>query len=263
MVEMKTGTHDRGTTLFPLYRYETLMGGKAEQVHNFTAEFVREWCATTHTRFIPTGHGDGEKTTGPEDVLFWLYGLFYSPEYRRRYRAVLSQRFPIVLLASNLKLLRAVARLGVELATLHLLESPKLDHPITEYLGGRTPEVEKVSWSKNTVWLDKAQTTGFRGVHEDVWNFYIGGYPVCEKWLKDRKGRKLSKHDITHYQKIVVALSETIRLVREIDEVIEQHGGWPGAFQTGEAQIDGNGERLRMVAEPSATYVTPRDMDKK
>ncbi len=69
---------------------------------------------------------------------------------------------------------------------------------------------------------------------EAVWNFHIGGYQVCEKWLKDRKGRTLSKDDIAHYQKIVVALAETIRLMKEIDEVIEEHGGWPGAFQTGE-----------------------------
>jgi predicted helicase len=231
MVEMKTGTHDRGTTFFPLYRYETLMGGKAEQVHNFNSEFVKEWCATTHTRFVPSGHGDGEKTTGPEDILFWLYGLFYSPEYRRRYRAALSQRFPIVLLTSNLDLFRALGRLGGELTALHLLESPKLAHPITEFIGGRQPEVEKISWSRNTVWVNKAQTTGFQGVPEEVWNFHIGGYPVCEKWLKDRRGRTLSKDEIVHYQKIIVALSETIRLMKEIDEVIENHGGWPAAFQ--------------------------------
>ena len=235
MVEMKTGTHDRGTTFFPLYRYETLMGGKAEQVHNFTSEFVKEWCATTRTRFVPTGHGDRENTTGPEDVLFWLYGLFYSPEYRRRYRAALSQRFPIVLLASNLDLFRALAKLGGELTALHLLESPKLDKPITEFIGNRNSEVEKASWSNNTVWVDRAQATGFKGVHEEVWNFHIGGYQVCSKWLKDRKGRTLSKDDIAHYQKIVVALSETIRLMAEIDKVIDKHGGWPEAFQTGKA----------------------------
>jgi predicted helicase len=239
MVEMKTGTHDRGTTFFPLYRYETLMGGKAEQIHNFTSEFVKEWCETTHTQFVPTGHGDGEKTTGPEDVLFWLYGLFYSPEYRRRYRAALSQRFPIVLLTSNLELFRALARLGGELTALHLLESPKLAQPITEFIGS-SKEVTKVGWSAGTVWINAsgsrgstlAGTSGFRGVPEAVWNFHIGGYQVCEKWLKDRKGRELTKDDLTHYQKIVVALSETIRLMAEIDEVIAKHGGWPGAFTT-------------------------------
>ena len=57
-----------------------------------------------------------------------------------------------------------------------------------------------------------------------VWEFHVGGYQVCEKWLKDRKGRKLSCDDIQHYQKIIVALSETIRLMTEIDEAIPN---WP------------------------------------
>jgi hypothetical protein len=55
----------------------------------------------------------------------------------------------------------------------------------------------------------------------------IGGYQVCEKWLKDRKGRNLSADDRTHYQKVIVALSENIRLMEEIDVVIAQNGGWP------------------------------------
>ena len=92
--------------------------------------------------------------------------------------------------------------------------------------------IEKITWSKNSIWIDKDQTIGFTGIKEEVWNFHIGGYQVCEKWLKDRRGRKLSKDDIEHYQKIVDALSETIRLMAEIDKVIEEHGGWPGAFQT-------------------------------
>ncbi|HEY8668280.1 MAG TPA: type ISP restriction/modification enzyme [Tepidisphaeraceae bacterium] len=80
--------------------------------------------------------------------------------------------------------------------------------------------------------MDKKQKTGFAGVPEEIRNFHIGGYQVCQKWLKDRKGRTLSKDDLIHYQKIVVALHETIRLMKEIDEVIEKHGGWPGAFVT-------------------------------
>lgn len=196
------------------------------------------------------------------------HAVLHSPGYRSRYAEFLKIDFPRLPLTGNLELFRALARLGGELTALHLLESPKLAQPITEFIGGRPPEVEKISWSASpergvhaaspsaspkrpenseispestlkrpegrahlgTVWVDKAQTTGFRGVREDVWNFHIGGYQVCEKWLKDRKGRTLTKDDLDHYQKIVVALSETIRLMGEIDEVIEQHGGWPGAF---------------------------------
>ena len=157
----------------------------------------------------------------------------HSPGYRRRYAELLKFEFARLPLTRNLELFRALARLGEALVALHLLESPRLDRPITTYTGPANPEVEKVSWSKNTVWVDKAQTTGFKGVREEVWNFHIGGYQVCEKWLKDRKGRALSKDDIAHYRKIVVALSETIRLMKEIDEVIDKHGGWPGAFSTG------------------------------
>jgi hypothetical protein len=73
----------------------------------------------------------------------------------------------------------------------------------------------------------QGQTAGFRGVPEAVWNFHIGGYQVWEKWLKDRKGRTLSAEDIEHYQRVVVALHETIRIMGEIDAVIEEHGGWP------------------------------------
>jgi Type ISP C-terminal specificity domain len=71
---------------------------------------------------------------------------------------------------------------------------------------------------------------GFHGVPEAIWDFEIGSFQVCAKWLKDRRGRTLSADDIAHYQKIVVALTETIRLMKEVDEVIEAYGGWPRAF---------------------------------
>ena len=84
-----------------------------------------------------------------------------------------------------------------------------------------------MAYADGAVWINKAQTAGFRGVPEAVWNFHIGGYQVCEKWLKDRKGRTLSAEDIEHYQRVVVALNETIRIMAAIDAVIEAHGGWP------------------------------------
>ena len=71
----------------------------------------------------------------------------------------------------------------------------------------------------------------FEGVEPEIWKFTIGGYRPAEKWLKDRKGRVLSNDDIDHYRKIVAALAATGHLMEEVDELIEQHGGWPGAFQ--------------------------------
>lgn len=167
----------------------------------------------------------------PEEIFHYAYAVLYSPVYRSRYAEFLKIDFPRLPLTSNLDLFCNLAKLGGKLIAFHLIESSELNNPVTEFTGDRASAIEKISWSNNTVWVDKAQTVGFKGVPEAVWNFHIGGYQVCEKWLKDRKGRKLTKEDIEHYQKIVVALSETIRLMAEIDKVIDEHGGWPGAFQ--------------------------------
>jgi type ISP restriction-modification system protein len=70
-------------------------------------------------------------------------------------------------------------------------------------------------------------TQYFGGVPPEVWEFHVGGYQVCHKWLKDRKGRALSYEDIRHYQHIVAALTETISLMEQIDSVIEEYEGWP------------------------------------
>jgi predicted helicase len=233
--ETKCAEYSTQSAVFPLYTLQETGSGQvrlamgAERQPNFSPGFLRELSNALGVIGVkPYGLPQG---VTPEDIFHYAYGVFHSPGYRRRYADFIKSDFPRLPLTGNLELFRALAPQGEELVALHLLESPKLDHPITEYLGSRSPEVEKISWANDTVWLDKAQTTGFKGVREVVWNFHIGGYQVCEKWLKDRKGRILTQDDIAHYEKVVVALSETIRLMNEIDEVIEQHGGWPGAFR--------------------------------
>ena len=100
---------------------------------------------------------------------------------------------------------------------LHLLESPKVNEFITTYPVTGSNVVEKVSYEDGKVFINKEQYFG--KVPEIAWNFYIGGYQPAQKWLKDRKGRVLTNADIEHYQKIIVALAETDRIMKEIDEV--------------------------------------------
>ena len=61
-------------------------------------------------------------------------------------------------------------------------------------------------------------TQYFDNVPQTAWEFYIGGYQPAQKWLKDRKGRKLSYEDIEHYQRIVAVLWETAEIQKEIEE---------------------------------------------
>jgi SOS-response transcriptional repressor LexA len=236
--------------LFPLWVEPTadastaLLTGQSERHPNLAAPFLRSLAAALSLK--PGGTMGLPMGLVPRDVFQYAYVLLHSPSYRSRYAEHLKTDFPWLPLPGSLTLFRDLARLGGDLVSLHLTESPMLDHFITTYTGPKNPRVERVGWSDDTVWLDAAAskrgqsakpgTIGFHGVPEVVWDFHIGGYQVCEKWLKDRKGRTLSEDDVAHYQKIVVALNETIRLMKEIDEVIEQHGGWPGAFQTGDAK---------------------------
>ena len=113
------------------------------------------------------------------------------------------------------------------MVALHLLESPKLGDFLTDWQVKGTNVVERVEFTEkdHRVWINKTQFFG--GVPKVVWEFCIGGYQICQKWLKDRKGEKLTYEDTQHYQKVIVALNETARLMTDIDDVIGQHGGWP------------------------------------
>ena len=62
-------------------------------------------------------------------------------------------------------------------------------------------------------------TQYFANVPQVAWDFYIGGYQPAQKWLKDRKKRELHIEDIQHYQKIIVALTETDRIMSAINKI--------------------------------------------
>ena len=166
-----------------------------------------------------------------DEALGYIYAVLYSPEYRRRYREPLQLDFPRIPIARVKPLFDDLSRLGRELVALHLMEFKPLKRNLPEYFReGGTREIEKIAYGKETIWLDKKKTFGFRGVSNEVWEFRVGGYQVCEKWLKVRKGLPLSDSDVAHYQKMIVAVAETVRIMPEIDKLVANHGGWPGAF---------------------------------
>ena len=163
-----------------------------------------------------------EKITGrvsPEDILDYIYAVLHSPKYRERYKEFLKIDFPRVPYPIDKKTFAKLAELGKELRELHLFELPKLDKPITSYSVAGDNLVEKVEYKNGNVYINKTQYFG--DVPEIAWNFYIGGYQPAQKWLKDRKGRKLTNDDIEHYQKIITALVETARIMEKIDDILK------------------------------------------
>ena len=118
--------------------------------------------------------------------------------------------------------------LGKEIREIHLLESETVENYITSYpetgdnvitrkLTKTNIGYEPITDTLGKVWINDTQY--FNNVPLVAWEFYIGGYQPLQKWLKDRKDRELSFEDILHYQKIIVALFETHRIMQEIDTI--------------------------------------------
>jgi len=193
------------------------------------------------------GRGDLQKTFGPRDLFDYIYAVLHSPGYRSRYAEFLKSDFPRIPRSATRATFAALAALGRQLVGLHLLrpeDAPILKTPDIRFAGTGEARVEKgyPEYKNGKVMINASRW--FEDVPKATWEFHVGGYQVCEKWLKDRAakggkkpspGRVLTEEDILHYRRVVVALTETRHLMAEIDKVIEKHGGWPGAFQTGEA----------------------------
>lgn len=220
-----------GSTVFPLYLYPngelppTLFEHDNGRRPNLVDKFIADISAKLKLNFVADGKGDLKKSFGPEDVFTYLYAIFHAPGYRSRYSEFLKIDFPRLPLTANVELFRDLCRLGDELVGLHLLEraaSPLTSYPIE---GNNTVEALRYDEAEQRVYINKTQY--FEGVPPEVWAFHVGGYQVCQKWLKDRKERQLTYDDLTHYQCVVAALARTIELMSEIDEAINEHGGWP------------------------------------
>ena len=160
-----------------------------------------------------------KKEVTPEEIFYYIYGVLYSNTYRTKYAEFLKIDFPRVPFTKDYLLFIQLGKLGKQLADIHLLKSKELDKTISKFPIGGSNKVEKPNYEGGKVWINKEQYFG--DVKEEVWQYQIGGYQVCEKWLKDRKGRVLTLDEILTYCKIVTALSKTIELQNEIDKYFE------------------------------------------
>jgi len=206
---------------FPLYLYPENNGQQTidqsdERIPNLNVEIVKEIGDKLGLTF--TNEKETTKDTfAPIDILDYIYAVLHSPTYREKYKEFLKIDFPRVPYPKNKDSFWQLVKLGGEIRQIHLLESPLVDTPISKYPITGTNVVSKVRYEAGKVFINETQC--FENVPEIAWNFYIGGYQPAQKWLKDRKDRELQIDDIRHYLKIIVALVETDRLMKEIDGV--------------------------------------------
>lgn len=226
-----------GNNLFPLWlrsnEASSVDNGSSQLTANLAPKFL-EALAAARSRSAQAGSTDVE--VSPEDILAYLYAILHAPSYRSRYAEFLKSDFPRIPIA-----LDAAARagstfadvwtkllpLGRAMIDLHLLRNVPSELRANFNVSGSI-EVEKPRYEPPNTPMNPAKlgrvyinaTQCFEGVTPETWAFKVGGYQVCEKWLKDRKGRKLTSDDVDHYRNVVAALTRTQTLMQEIDAVV-------------------------------------------
>jgi len=204
------------TYFFPLCLYSEEPKGKQlvektpkpERTPNFTAEFLQSVKETLDTE--PT----------PEEIFYYIYAVLYSSSYRKRYEEFLKIDFPSVPLPEDYEKFKRLSESGKELVELHLLKHPSLSETGVGFPESGSDVVEKVYYDENSeqVWINKGQY--FDGISKEVWEYRIGTYQVMEKYLKDRKKRKLSLEEIEHYMRVAKAIERTIEVQGKVDEAL-------------------------------------------
>jgi predicted helicase len=235
--------------IFPLYLYpetkaQQTIGQSTDRTPNLNPEIVKQLADKLGLTFVPEKEPEGNvcfinntevwpdfrSTFAPIDILDYIYAVLHSPAYREKYKEFLKIDFPRVPYPKDAETFWQLVELGSEIRQIHLLESQRVNQFITSYPNDGSNEVTRKMTTASPGWeaINEEKTIGrvwindqqhFDGVPLIAWEFYIGGYQPAQKWLKDRHGRTLNFEDILHYQKIIVALTETHRLMQEVDKI--------------------------------------------
>ena len=195
-------TRERGY-VFPLYQYK----GDALKISNFKKEIINKI-------------EDNVGHVSPEDVFNYIYAILHSLNYRKKYKEFLKIDFPKIPFPKNADQFKKLAKIGQELRQIHLFKTPVVNKLIITYPESGSDTIEKITFKEDRVYVNDKQYFG--NIPELAWNFHIGGYQPAQKWLKDRKGHVLTNEDIEHYQKVIVVLVETDKLMKEIDKNWQQ-----------------------------------------
>ena len=205
-----------GNVNFPLYLYPT-----ADRDDLFAHHEASERQPNLNPKLVAAlteAHG---QVPSPEEIFHYIYAILHAPSYREKYAEFLRTDFPRVPFAGTRKLFANTATLGSRLAALHLLNSPELDPPTCRFEGQGDAVVVRTKAQgfrydadEQRMYVNKTQYFG--PVPSEVYEYQIGGYQVCDKWLKDRKERRLNLDDIRTYCRMVTAIGLTLMLQKRM-----------------------------------------------
>lgn len=152
-------------------------------------------------------------------IINYIYSVLYSNKYREKYQEFLKTDFPKIPFTKQYELFEQLSQIGKRLSELHLLKSQELNIPICKLLGKGDNVIKKVEYIEQEERVCINDNQYFEKIPQEIWQYQVGSYQVCEKWLKDRRKLALSYDDIIHYCKVVTAIQKTIEIQEEIDNL--------------------------------------------
>ncbi len=217
IMETKCGESTTQSCLFPLYIYSDT---EDKSLFSYTKKPEKRAPNINPELYKSLAKTYKEEST-PNDIFCYIYAVLYSNIYRAKYAKFLKIDFPRIPFTKHYKLFRKLSKYGEQLVDLHMLKSAELDPPVAQFHGKGTDKVGKLKYDdkENRLYINEEQY--FDGITPQTWQYQIGGYQVCDKWLKDRKGKRLSLDDIKHYCRVVTALSKTSEIQKQIDSIYE------------------------------------------
>lgn len=221
-----------GNQIFPLYVYNTSISDTDQSTSsikkpNLNSEIINTISEKLSLKFTDEKES-GSDAYAPIDVLDYINAVLHSPSYREKYKEFLKIDFPRIPYPKDKTTFLKLVAFGKEIRQIHLLESKKVEEYLTSYPVEGSNEITTKIAKKDWVTLDSSKNLGriwindvqyFDSIPLVAWEFYIGGYQPAQKWLKDRRGSILDFNDILQYQRIIVALTETYKLMNEINKI--------------------------------------------
>ncbi len=211
--------------------------------YNFNSDFFKKW---------KSSFGLGE-----EDLFYYIYGILWTPGYRKLYGMFLKKDFPHIPFIFSANQTKKIADIGRELCKYHTLSfsSSKEIHDwaINSDFESNIYEIRNFFYDsyQKRIFFNKSiskkkiseKTRKIEAVNSseifwigditpEMWSFSIGGIPQLRLWLKNRQfstvikkysfNRGIVKEELVDFLKICISIKKSINLMKNL-EIIYQN----------------------------------------
>ncbi len=212
------GGRDLGAgVVFPLYLYSE-QNGNGNGIFFDKQEGRKLNFSDKFKQFIKKTYID---KFSAEAIFYYMYAVLHSPTYRANYIEFLRIDFPKVPFTQDLTTFAKLSEIGESLAKAHTCKEIPMQN-VGLPMGLGETEVTKIALKENRLYYN--ETNYFDKVSEEIYHFKIGSYWVLDKYLKERKNRRLENAEIVKLEEIINIIDFTLKQMQIIDKLTQNWG---------------------------------------